>query len=217
VPASPGRQRRAQRVGGDVGQQIGPGGRADLVVDDVQRVALGGQAQHRAREVAAARGVDPAGAQDQVAAAAGADQVLAFELGAAVDAQRPGRRVLVARRVAAAVEDVVGAVVQQPGARASAALRQHAGGGGVERARQVGLALGLVDGGVRGGVDDDLGRHLVDQRRKLSGREKSARQWPGLSKSSATSSPSGASARCSSQPTWPLQPSSRIFIVLRLA
>src|SRR5512139_2831516 len=31
-------------------------------------------------------------------------------------------------------------------------------------------------------------------------------------RSSATSSPSGASAHCNSQPTWPLLPSRRIFI-----
>ena len=63
-------------VRGHVGQQFGAGGRADLVADDLERVALGGQPQHGAREVAAARGIDPARAQDQVAAAAGADELL---------------------------------------------------------------------------------------------------------------------------------------------
>ena len=69
-----------QRLGGHVGQQLGAGGRADLVVDHGERLALGGQAQHGAGEVAAARRIDPAGAQDQVAAAAGADRLLAGEL-----------------------------------------------------------------------------------------------------------------------------------------
>ena len=38
-----------------------------------------------------------------------------------------------------------------------------------------------------------------------------ARRSPSL-RPSATTSPSGASARCSSQPTWPLGPSSKIFM-----
>ena len=90
------------------------------------RSRSGGQPEHRAREVAAARRVDPAGAQDQVAAAAGADRLLAFELGAAVDAERAGGRVFVRAAAAAAVEHVVGAVVHQPGAERRGLARQHA-------------------------------------------------------------------------------------------
>ena len=84
--------RRAPRragVRGDVGQQVGAGGRADLVVDHRQRVAL----VRASRSIVLAKlppraRVDPAGAKDQVPAAARADQLLAFELGAAVDAER---------------------------------------------------------------------------------------------------------------------------------
>ena len=70
--------------------------------------------------------VDPAGAKDQVPAAARADQLLAFELGAAVDAERAGRRPLGPRRAAAAVEHVVGAVVDEPGAARRGLAREHA-------------------------------------------------------------------------------------------
>ena len=53
---------------------------ADLVVDDLELLALGGQAQHGLGEVAAACRVDPTGAQDQVVAAARADAVFALGL-----------------------------------------------------------------------------------------------------------------------------------------
>ena len=74
-------------VGGDVGNQRGSGGRAPLVVDDAKLLALGRQAQHGFDEVAAARGIHPAGAKDQVRATTGGDSLLAFELGGAINVQ----------------------------------------------------------------------------------------------------------------------------------
>ena len=160
----------ADRMRGDVGQQVGAGRCTDLVVDHGQHVALAGQLDHGAREVAAARGVDPAGAKDQVLAAAGADVVLAVELGAAVNRQRAGRRVFAARAAAAAVEDIVGAVVDEPGAERLGLLGQHARRLGVQRGRELGLALGLVHRRVRGGIDDDVGperAHGLGELRRL--------------------------------------------------
>ncbi len=45
------------------------------------------------------------------------------------------------------------------GAELFGRLRHDAGRGGVELARQICLALGLVHGRMRGGVDDDIGTH----------------------------------------------------------
>ena len=153
----------AQCMGGDVGQQIGTGGRADLVVDHGQAITLGSQPQHGAGKVAAARAMHPACAQDQVSAAAGADQRFTFQLGAAVDAERAGGRLFVSRLVAAAVENVVGAVVQQPAADRRHGAGQRTGGQGVDGARGVGIALGLVDGGVGAGIDHDVGPQRHDR------------------------------------------------------
>ena len=159
----------ARHLRGQVGQQVRAGGCADLVVDDGQAFTLGRQAQHGLGEVAATRGVDPAGAQDQVPAAAGADELLALQLGLAVDAQGAGGGLLVAGSIARAVEDIVGAVVHQPGAGLGRAARQHARGGGVDRARQLGLALGLVDRGMRRGVDDQVRLDRRDRGRQRLG------------------------------------------------
>ncbi len=164
----------------EVGQQVGPGGRADLVVDHVQFGLRGRQAQHRLGEVAAARGVDPAGAQDQVPAAALADLPLAIELGAPVDRQRAGGRVFGARLVAAAVEDVVGAVVHQPGAGRRGAAREHAGRVGVDRLGEVGLRFRLVDGRVGGGVDDQVGTDGLHRGRERGGLREVGREVAAL-------------------------------------
>ena len=91
---------------------------APLVVDDGEAFALLRQAQHGLAKLPP-RGVDPAGAQDEVLGAGLLDELFAFELGAAVHAQ--GRGVSVSTQGgAAAVEHVVGAVVHQPGPRAAA-------------------------------------------------------------------------------------------------
>ena len=147
----------ADGVRGDVGQQVGTGGCAPLVVDDGQALALLCQAQHGLGEVAAARGVDPAGAQDQVLATRLLDALLAFQLGAAVDAERCRRIGFHPGAGSAAIKHVVGAVVHQPGAQARRLLGQHARRSGVEGAGELGLAFGFVHGGVGGGIDDDVG------------------------------------------------------------
>ena len=107
--------RGADRMGGDVGQQIRAGGRADLVVDHAETVALAGQPQHRLGEVAAARAIHPTGAEDQVIATGSPDQLFAFQLGRAIHTQRRGGIGFQPRLVAAAVEHIVGGVMDQPG------------------------------------------------------------------------------------------------------
>jgi len=148
-------------VRADVGDQLGTGGRAPLVVDHGQARLLARQAQHGAGKVAAARGVDPAGAQDQVATGAAQDGLLALQLGLAVDVQRAGGVVLGPGPLALAVKHIVGAVVHQQRAAGGGLARQHGRRVGVDAARQFGLAFGAVDGGVGGGVDDDVGAQLA--------------------------------------------------------
>lgn len=142
--------------GGGDGDVAGPGGRADLVVHHVQLFALLQQALHGEQEVAPVQGIDPAGAQDQVCAAHRADRLFPGQLAAAVDSQRVGLVVLGVGRGLAAIKDVVGGVVDQRRAQGSGLFGQHAGGSGIEGEGGLGLALGLVHGGVGGGVDDQV-------------------------------------------------------------
>jgi hypothetical protein len=200
----------ANRVCGDVGQEFGAGRGADLVGDDFQLVALFRQTQHGLGEVGAARGVDPAGAEDEVARAAG-DGLFAFELGLAIDAERAGGVGLFPRRRAAAVEDVVGRVVDEPGAELLGFVGEDAGGERVDRAHEFGFGLGLVDGGVRGGVDDDVGLHLADGFGE-SGEVGEVTAVVGAVEFEGDEFAEGARLRCSSQPTWPPLPRRRIFI-----
>jgi uncharacterized protein YfiM (DUF2279 family) len=64
--------------------------------------------------------------------------------------------------VAAAVEDIVGAVVQQPAAQRGHGAGQRPGGQRVDGVGGFGVALGLVDGGVGTGIDHDVGPQRQD-------------------------------------------------------
>jgi len=153
-------------VGADVGDQLGAGGGAALVIDHAQALALLRQAQHGFGEVGAAGGIDPAGAKDQVPTPGGEDRPLPRQLAVAIDVERAGRAALGPRQVAAAVEHVVGAVVHQPSPALVRQLRQQARCVGVDALRQRRLALGFVDCGVGGGVDDHLRTQLLHRARQ---------------------------------------------------
>ena len=86
--------------------------------------------------------------------AAGGEGLLAGEFGGAVDVERAGGVGLDVGCRLGAVEDVVGGEVDDGGAEAGGLFAEDAGGGGVDGVGEFGLALGLVDGGVGGGVDD---------------------------------------------------------------
>ena len=104
------------------GQVAGPRRLAPLVVDDVEGVPLGGEPQHRAREVGAVCAVEPGGAHD-----------VATEGAVARTARSPAALLrpyaltgasgafLGVRRVGVAGEDVVGRDVHQPAAPADGA------------------------------------------------------------------------------------------------
>ncbi len=147
-----------QHQRGDVGQELGAGGGAELVGDHPQAVALRGEFEHGLGEVAPARGVHPGSAQNEMAATAGGDGLFARELAAAVGALRVGGVGLgvAAGRRFGAVEHVVGGVVNQHGVVFRGPGGEHARRCGVDALGQFRVGLGFVDGGVGGGVDDKL-------------------------------------------------------------
>ena len=79
------------RGGRDGSQQLCAGGRSPLVVNHRQALALLRQLEHGLGKVTAVRGIDPAGAQDQMPRAMRLNLPLTLELGLAVDIERRGR------------------------------------------------------------------------------------------------------------------------------
>lgn len=149
-------------MGGRVGDGTAPCGRAVLVGDDAQFIALLRQSQHRQQEVLAAHAVHPTGAQDQVRDACGLDGLLACQLGRAIDVDGAGWVGLNVGRALAAVEDVVGAVVDHRCAELFGFFRHHAGRFAVDAHGKVRLAFGLVHCSVGGWVDDQVGLDAAD-------------------------------------------------------
>ena len=132
------------------------GGRSHLVEYHVERLALGREAQHGLQEVVAVLGVEPRRAENQVAAPRGQDRLLAFELGASVDAERLRGCLLRAGRVAAAPEHVVRGYVYERGAALACRIRQVRHGVAVDAARRRLVLLGPVHMGVGRAVHDDV-------------------------------------------------------------
>ena len=143
-------------MGGDIGDQLGTGGGAPLVADHAEAIALLRQAQHGAGKVAAACGIDPAGAEDQVPGRVLADQGFSCQLGLAVDIERCGGIGFLPGLLAGAVKHVIGGVMHQQCAQTVCLLGQHAHGGGIDALRQLWLAFCLVYRRVGGCIDDDV-------------------------------------------------------------
>ncbi|EMH77473.1 hypothetical protein EHI8A_163960 [Entamoeba histolytica HM-1:IMSS-B] len=146
-----------QQALGGVGDGPGPGGCADLVVDDVQFVALAEQPHHGAQEVVALPGIDPASAQDEVAFGVFAHGVLASQFGPAIDIERTGRILFPVTAFPGAIEDVVGGVVDHGDAQLLRRPGEDLGHPLVDQGRGLGVALRGVHGGIGGGIDDDIG------------------------------------------------------------
>src|SRR6267154_1091754 len=72
-----------------------PVGRADLICDNSQFVALGGKPSHRRQEVLAAKSVDPAGTQYQTWPPGSGDRALSAKLAATVGIDGMGDGLLV--------------------------------------------------------------------------------------------------------------------------
>ena len=105
-----------------VGEVAGERRAAELVVDDAQRVALAGEAEHGRDEVPAVAAEQPGGADDRVLVGRGRrDGVLTGELGAPVRALRRRRGGLQVRLGRRPVEDVVRRDLDRERARPAAA------------------------------------------------------------------------------------------------
>ena len=141
---------------GRLGQRARPGGAADLVCDDAQRLPLLHQSQHGGDEVAATGRVEPGSAQHDRLGVRGLHRLFAIAFGLAIDRKRTGMGLGQVGRGRRTVEDEIGRDMHQPctlrGRNCSDMARTH----GIHGLRQLGLAFGLVDGGVGGGVDHQL-------------------------------------------------------------
>ena len=160
-------QRAANGVGADVGDQLGAGRGANLVIDDAELLALGRQTQHGAGKVAAACRIHPRGAKNQMLAVAVPNRLLASELGGAVDRQRRRCVVLAPGLRATAIKNVVGGVMHQQRAQLMRLPGQHGNRVGIDGSGTLGFLFGLVHRGVGRGIDDDIGRetaHGVSER-----------------------------------------------------
>ena len=144
--------------------------RADLIGDHAQFVALACQAQHGPQEIRAVRGIHPGCAQDRVARATGADCRLPCKLAGAVHAERRGGIVFAIRARAAAVEHVIGRVVQQQRIHAGTRLRKRRRSFCIDPKRRLRLAFGAIHRGVGSRIDDHVrgGRaHKLGKRVRL--------------------------------------------------
>ena len=156
-------QAAVDRVRGEAGEVLGPGGRAVLVGDDADLFALAGEAKDGEQEVFAARAVNPAGAEDHVRCAGGGQGLLAGKLGGAVDAKRAGGGIFDPGLGAVAREDVVGGKMQHGDAEASGFLPENFGRDGVDGVCLLGLAFRLVDRGVGRRIDDQARGEIADE------------------------------------------------------
>ena len=145
----------------DIGQQLGPRGSAKLIVNHAEVVTLAGQTQHGLGKIAAACGVDPAGAKNQMLGAGCSNHLLTFAFGLTVNTQ--GRRCigLYPRSMALAVKHIVGAVVHQQRPQFGRLGGQHTRRQRIQEARRLRLALGFVHRGVSSRIDDNVGSHRV--------------------------------------------------------
>jgi len=100
--------------------------------------------------------VHPTGAQDQVLGTARRDGQLTRQLAFAIHAQRVGGVVFGIGRRLAAIEHVVGGVVNQGDALGRRFFSKHARGDSIDREGQFRLVFGLVHGGVGCGNDEQV-------------------------------------------------------------
>ena len=134
--------------GGDV---AGVGGRPDAVADDVQGVVFDGQRDGPiGRGEGFARTEKPLEPDDEVVRRGLQGGDLPVDFGAAIDAEGMGGVVLAIGGIFFAVEDVVGAEVDEPGAVGRAPLGDVFDGEAVQLLGGFGLVLADIDVGVAG-------------------------------------------------------------------
>ncbi len=151
------------------GKRNGRGGRADLIVDDGEAVALARQAQHGEQKVVAMRAVDPTGAKDKVFAADIFDGLLAGQFAGAVDVEGVGRVGFDPRFRFAAVEDVISGVVNEQGVALTGFFGEYARRLLVDGVSEISLRFGAIDGSVGGSVENNVGRGAANEGAGLIG------------------------------------------------
>ena len=117
-----------------------------LIGDNCEPVTLPGQPQDSQQEILAVGREDPAGAKDQIRSANGGDRLLARQLGAAIDIQRPGWIVFNPRARLGAIEDIIRRVVNEQASVAGGFLGERRGARCVDQCCQLRLRFSLVDG-----------------------------------------------------------------------
>ena len=150
-------------------QHDGSGGSANLVIDNREAVALAGQAQHGEQKVVAVRTVDPTGAKDEIFAADVCDGLFAGQLAGAVDVQWIGRVGFNPRLRLAAIEDVVGGVVNKERVTLKRLFGEDARRLLVDGVGEIALRFGAIDGSVGGSVENEIGRGAANQSAGLIG------------------------------------------------
>lgn len=128
------------------------GGRADLVEDDTQSVALQAQANHSLHEVVAVGRIEPCGAEYDRVGAMREQSLFACQFGATVGSARRNGVALAAGNPALTGEDVVGADVDDLGTCRGKVLH----GVGIDEQRGRFVLLRLVHVGVGGAVDNQV-------------------------------------------------------------
>ena len=121
--------------------------------------------QHGEAEIGAHGAIDPAGAQDPGPTRAQGRQhgPLARCLAGAIDPQGLGGLVGAIGAALLAVEDKIGAQLQQPATGVGQGLGKGLGGASVHGHRQVRVALGPIHGGIGTGIEQPIGLVLPHQ------------------------------------------------------
>ena len=115
------------------------------------------------------RAVDPTGAKDEIFAADVFDGLFAGQLAGAIDIEWIGRVGFDPRLRLAAVKDVVGGVVNEKGVALAGFFGENARRLLVDGVGEIALGFGAIDGGVGGGVENEIGRGAADQSAGLIG------------------------------------------------
>jgi energy-coupling factor transporter ATP-binding protein EcfA2 len=156
---------KAARIGEHGSDRIrndgGRGGRAMLIGDDAQFFAFPRQPHDGAKKIGAVRRINPRRPGDQMRTARLLDRPFAGELAGAIDRERRGRVRFLPGCGPTAVEDIVGREMKEGHACIGGPACHGARSGFVHEKRRLAVAFCLVDGVLGCGIDDHVGRQLI--------------------------------------------------------
>src|SRR5262245_22247568 len=154
-----------------LGEIAGTGGSTDLIINYVELLPQGRQAQHGFHEIAclaaaACEPIEPAGAHDHVARAVLLHRALTGQPRFSVHRKWAGFVLLNVRRTLGAIKNVVGAELNQAGACRLRRLGNMCDSAFVYRERQLLLLFAVIYAVKSSSVDDDfrssLGNHFAN-------------------------------------------------------